>query len=99
MLNVLFLINSSNASSVASGKFTVESQDGVTQGDRVSIAMHTSSQVRVQPMLVHAQICESKSSVAMLAVKRSAGVTQEMNLRNQLHTDYQTCKRGIQPWL
>ena len=33
----------------------------------------------------------------MLATKRSAGVTLEVNLRNPLHADKKTCKQGIHP--
>ena len=36
-------------------------------------------------------------SAAMLAVKRSAGVTLEVNLRNPLHTGNETCKQEILP--
>ena len=42
------------------------------------------------------QVCGSKKgSAAMLAVKRSAGVTPEVNLRNTLHTDEKAHKWGI----
>ena len=36
-------------------------------------------------------------SAAMLATKRSAGVTPEVNLRNSLHAGDKACKRGIRP--
>ena len=36
-------------------------------------------------------------SAAMLAIKRSAGVTVEMNLRNPLCTDEKVCRQGIHP--
>ena len=37
------------------------------------------------------------SSATMLGTKRSAGVTQEVNLRNPLHTGDKACKRGNYP--
>ena len=36
-----------------------------------------------------------KGSAAMLAIKRSAGVAPEVNLRNLLRTGEEACKRGI----
>ena len=33
----------------------------------------------------------------MLAIKRSAGVAPEINLRNPLHVGYKACKQGIHP--
>ena len=34
---------------------------------------------------------DQKSSAAILAIKRSAGVTPEVNLRNPLHTNEKAC--------
>ena len=58
---------------------------------------HTQSQVRVPPMLVHVHVCGSKGSAAMLAAKRSPGVTPEVNLRNALCTGTEAHKKGIHP--
>ena len=33
----------------------------------------------------------------MLVIKRSAGITQEVNQRNPLHADKETCKEEISP--
>ena len=38
-----------------------------------------------------------KGSAAMLAIKMSAGVAPEVNVRNPLHTDENTLKQGIYP--
>ena len=38
---------------------------------------------------------DQKGLVAVLAIKRSTGVTPEVNLRNQLHAGDKACKRGI----
>ena len=38
-----------------------------------------------------------KNSAAMLAIKTSAGVTPEMNLRNSLHIGEQVGKSGVHP--
>ena len=38
-----------------------------------------------------------KGSAAILAIKRSAGIAPEVNLRNPLHTGDEAYKRGIQP--
>ena len=46
---------------------------------------------------VHAcNYCTQKGQAAMLAVKWSAGVAQEVNLRNPLHIGDKACKWGIQ---
>ena len=38
-----------------------------------------------------------KSSAAMLAIKRSAGVTPELNVRNPLHVGKEASKGGFHP--
>ena len=38
-----------------------------------------------------------KGLAAMLAIKRTAGVTPEVNLRNSLHECNKACKQGIRP--
>ena len=46
---------------------------------------YTQSQFRVSPMFVHVyKYVNQKVSAAMLAIKKPAGVTPEMNLRNPL---------------
>ena len=40
---------------------------------------------------------EQKSSAAMLAIKRSAGGTPKVNLRNRLHAGEEAHKQGIGP--
>ena len=42
-------------------------------------------------------VCGSNASGAILAAKRSAGVTQEVNLSNPLHASDKACKSEIQP--
>ena len=42
---------------------------------------------------------DQKGSVAMSDVKRSAGVTLEVNQRNPLHAVEKECKKGIKPAL
>ena len=43
---------------------------------------------------IHVQVCGSKDLTAMLAGKRSAGVTPKMNLRNPFHTGEGVHKQG-----
>ena len=50
-------------------------------------------------MLAHVQVCGSKSSAVMLAIKRSAGVAPEVNLRISLHAGKEASKQGIHPGL
>ena len=40
---------------------------------------------------------DQKGSAAKLAVKSSAGLAPEVNLRNSLHTGDKTCEPGIHP--
>ena len=40
---------------------------------------------------------DQKGSAAMLAIKRSAGVTTELNLRSLLHAGNEARKQGIHP--
>ena len=40
---------------------------------------------------------DQNDSAAMMAAKKSAGVTPDMNLRNTLHTGNKACKQGIHP--
>ena len=42
---------------------------------------------------------DQKGSAAMLTSIQSAGVTPEVNLRNQLCAGEEACKRGNPPWL
>ena len=51
----------------------------------------------VLPMHLHEQVCESKGSAAMLAIKRSEGDTPEVNLRNPLYTGEEACKWETHP--
>ena len=44
------------------------------------------------PINAGSQVCESERLTAILAAKRSAGVTSEVNLRILLHTGNQACK-------
>ena len=48
-------------------------------------------------MLAHVQVCGSKSSAVMLAIKRSAGVAPEVNLRISLHAGKEASKQEIHP--
>ena len=57
---------------------------------------HNRSLTRVLTMLVHKYV-DQKGLVAMLAAKRSAGVTTEVNLRILLCTGDKACKQGIHP--
>ena len=41
------------------------------------------------------QVCEFKGLAALLAAKRLAGVTPEVNLRNPLHAGEKACISGI----
>ena len=52
---------------------------------------HTRSCTPAPPMLVHMYV-DQNGLAAMLAVKRSAGVTPKVNLRNPLHTGGKVCK-------
>ena len=50
----------------------------------------------------HQRLCvnkfvDQKGSAAMLDIKRSAGVTLEVNLKNPLHTGKETCKQELHP--
>ena len=45
-------------------------------------------------VIIHVQVCGSKDLAAMLAGKRSAGVTPNMNLRNPFHTGEEEHKQG-----
>ena len=60
--------------------------------------VHTRSQVRVPPMLVHVQLCGLNFSAVVLGINRSAGVTLKMNLRNSLQLGDKAGKRGNPPW-
>ena len=40
---------------------------------------------------------DQKGLAAMLAIKRTAGITPEVNLRNSLHEGNKACKQGIRP--
>ena len=42
---------------------------------------------------------EENGSVAVLAIKRSAGIAPELNLRIPLHVDDEAPKQGNLPWL
>ena len=61
---------------------------------RVHTVLQTQTWVQVPPLPVNT--CRSmwvrKGLAAMLVVKRSAGVTPEVNLRNLLHTGKEVCK-------
>ena len=43
------------------------------------------------------QVCALNELATMLATKRAAGVTPELNLRNPLHAGDKSCKQGIHP--
>ena len=45
----------------------------------------------------HVQVCVSNGLSALLATKRSAGVSLEVNLKNPWHTGIKTHKGGIHP--
>ena len=59
------------------------------------------SQVQVPPMLgknMYKYVYQ-KGWTAMLAVKKSAGIAPELNLRNPLHAGEGACKGRDLPWL
>ena len=60
---------------------------------KVDLQRHAQSRILVPPMFIEKQASVGQnSSAAMLAIKRSLGVTREVNLRNPLRT-----KQGIHP--
>ena len=81
--------------------FPPASRAGTAQkfNPRVCTVTHTRSQVWVAPMLVCVlQIYQSeKGSVSMQTIKRPAGVSPEVNLRNPLHSQESTQARDL-PW-
>ena len=58
---------------------------------------YTVERFLLSPMLE--EVSWVKGLVAMLVMKRSAGVTPEVNLRNPLRTGDEIHKRGDLPWL
>ena len=69
---------------------------------RVSVLSHVvrQSQAGLQTqailMLLHRYICESSGPGTMLAARRSAGVTPDVNLISSLHIGDEVCKQGAQ---
>ena len=59
---------------------------------------HTQSWAWATPMLVCKYVVQI-GLATMLATKRSAGVTPDLNLRNPLHLGDKTPKQGNPPWL